>query len=132
MQNLLRSNAHACVPNDDMMRHEFLFSDSVEEITPIFDAKGNKIREIKEKKVKRTALNPEEWENRGIKADLFSLENQIANGVQMHPFSGDFIGLDLSDSAQLGEEFINKVNEFRADKSNYVEQNNNENNENNE
>lgn len=119
--SILRSNCVAVVPDDDMLQHEFKQSQSVEEIVPIFDKEGKKVREIKRKRVELVSIPDDVWENKGIKCEMFSLENQIAAGVPLREFTGAFIGLDLADSAQLGEEFINGVNAFvESDKAKQV------------
>lgn len=84
------------------------------ESVPIFNKDGKKIREQKVKRVFYDKLPAEVWENKGIDSFLFSLENQIASGVSVSQFSGNFIGLDLDVSDSLGSKFIDGVNNFVA------------------
>lgn len=112
--SILRTNVIACVPTLDCMSHEFVESRSEEIVVPFFDKNGNKIREVNEKKIVRTPIPDEVWENRGISAENFSIENQINAGVQLKPFTGSFVGIDLDESDNLGSDFINKVNDFMA------------------
>lgn len=110
--SVLRKSVVPCIPDMDCVEHSFVDSESVEEILPVFDKTGKKIRELKQKRVERTVIPDEVWENRGIKVTLFSLENQLASGVEVKPFNGNFIGLDLDESDRLGDDFVSSVNKF--------------------
>lgn len=112
--SILRSNAVACTPDLDCMEHQFVDSRSEDVVVPFFDKDGNKVRELTEKKIVRTPISDEVWENRGIPAENFSLENQINAGVQLKPFTGSFVGIDLDESDNLGSDFIDNVNNFMA------------------
>ncbi len=112
--SILRTNCVCCVPESSSFEREFLFSRSVMESVPIFNKDGKKIREQKVKRVFYDKLPAEVWENKGIDYSLFSLENQIASGVPVSQFSGNFIGLDLDVSDSLGSRFIDGVNNFVA------------------
>lgn len=110
--SILRTNCVSCIPESNSFEREFLFSRSVLESVPVFDKDGKKIREQKFKKVFYDKLPAEVWENKGIDSSLFSLENQIASGVSLSQFTGNFIGLDLDVSDSLGSKFIDGVNKF--------------------
>lgn len=110
--SILRTNCVSCVPESNSFEREFLFSRSVMETIPVFNKDGKKIREQKVKKVFYDKLPAEVWENKGINSSLFSLENQIASGVSLSQFTGNFIGLDLDVSDSLGSKFIDGVNKF--------------------
>lgn len=112
--SILRRNCVSCVPESNTFEREFLFSRSVIESVPVFNKDGKKIREQKVKKVFYDKLPNEVWENKGIDSSLFSLENQIASGVSVSQFTGNFIGLDLDVSDSLGSKFITGVNNFVA------------------
>lgn len=112
--SILRKNCVSCIPERNSFEREFLFSRSVLESIPVFNKDGKKIREQKVKKVFYDKLPAEVWENKGIDSSLFSLENQIASGVPVSQFTGNFIGLDLDVSDSLGGNFIDKVNKFVA------------------
>lgn len=112
--SILRSNCKSCIPESNTFEREFLFSRSVLESIPVFDKDGKKVREQRVKKVVYDKLPAETWENKGLDASLFSLENQLASGVPVSQFSGNFIGLDLDVSDTLGSKFINGVNDFVA------------------
>ncbi len=112
--SILRKNCVSCIPESNSFEREFLFSRSVIESVPIFNKDGKKIREQKVKKVFYDKLPAEVWENKGIDSSLFSLENQIASGVSVSQFTGNFIGLDLDVSDSLGSKFIDGVNKFVA------------------
>lgn len=112
--SILRTNVTACIPDLDSMSHEFVESRAEEVVVPFFDKNGNKVREVNEKKILRTPIPDEVWENRGISAESFNLENQINAGVQLKPFTGSFVGVDLDESDNLGSEFIENVNNFMA------------------
>lgn len=112
--SLLRKSCVACVPTIELPVHEFKESKSVEEIVPVFDKDGNKVRTLKQRKVVMESIPQEQWENKGVSASLFSLENQVASGVNVSEFTGNFIGLDLDVSSQLGDKFIDSVNSFVA------------------
>ena len=119
--SILRKNCVSCVPESNSFEREFLFSRSVMESVPVFNKDGVKIREQKVKRVVYDKLPAEEWENKGIDASLFSLENQIASGVPVSQFTGNFIGLDLDVSDSLGSKFINGVNNFVAAEKQKIE-----------
>lgn len=110
--SVLRKNVVPCIPDFDCIEHTFVDSRSVEEIVPVFDKNGKKVREFKQKSVERVEIPADVWENRGIKADLFSLENQLNSGVDVKPFNGSFIGIDLDESDRLGDDFISSFNKF--------------------
>ena len=112
--SILRSKCKSCIPESNPFEREFLFSRSVLESIPVFDKDGKKVREQRVKKVVYDKLPAETWENKGLDASLFSLENQLASGVPVSQFTGSFIGLDLDVSDTLGSKFINGVNDFVA------------------
>lgn len=110
--SILRSNAVACVPDNDCLTHEFVESKQIEELVPIFDKNGKKIRDLRQTRIERTSIPRDVWTNKGIDADLTSLRNQIESNAQLHPFNGSFIGVDLDESDKLGTDFISQVNKF--------------------
>lgn len=126
--SLLRKKCIACIPDVEPAIHEFKQSRSVEEIVPVFNKDGKKVREVRQRSVVYDSIPSETWENKGVKASLFSLENQVNAGVDVSEFKGNFIGLDLDKSDSLGTQFIESVNSYVAEhsKQQVVESNNDE------
>lgn len=110
--SILRSNVIACVPDTDCLTHEFVESNQIEELVPIFDKNGKKIRDLRQSRIDRTPIPRDVWTNKGIDADMTSMRTQIESKVQLHPFNGSFIGVDLDESDKLGTDFISQVNKF--------------------
>lgn len=113
--SVLRKKCVACVPVVEPPVHEFKMSRSVEEVTPVFNKDGVQVRSLRQKKVVYDSIPNEQWENKGISAELFRLDNQAENGVNVQEFRGNFIGLDLDVSSNLGDKFIDSVNAYVAE-----------------
>lgn len=113
--SVLRRKCVACVPVVEPPVHEFKMSRSVDEIIPVFNKDGVKVRTYKQKKVVYDSIPIEQWENKGVSSELFRLDNQVENGVNVQEFHGNFIALDLDVSSSLGDKFIDSVNAYVAE-----------------
>lgn len=107
---LRRKSVNSVIPvPDNFTCREFEDVQLVDEIVPLYDARGNKVDEMKKSIVVRKPIASEVLEHRGEKCELFSIENQINAGVSLRDFSGAFMQPDLSESDYLGSLAISQL-----------------------
>lgn len=80
------------VPDEkDFVRHEFFESKVEKQEVPVYDKNGKVVRiDVKNVPV-RNKISNEILEHKGIKASMFSIQNQVATGVNMQPMTGSFM-----------------------------------------
>lgn len=116
------SNLKACVPDpSENFRSVEVVSSLEDELVPVYNAEGKKIASRPRRVVKRVPITDEVLENRGIDSSLFALKNQLASGVNMQPFSGDFMSPSLEQKQVMSEQMEKQVSAFLDNKDNYVE-----------
>ena len=120
---VLRSNSvRACVPNpDEVSKAKFLEAFEEEQVVPLYDKNGKKVSEQVNRVAIRRPVDDSRLTHENEPADLFSIENQMKAGVNLQEFKGSFIRPDLGQSAYLGEQAIQLIEERLADKESYKE-----------
>lgn len=99
---LSKTRAVVVEPDNSMKVRQFT-SENVVEKRPVYDAKGKVVTYRKVNVCKKQFVSDEDLENRGIDSELFSIDNQLKVGVNMQPFTGDFIKPSLDQRMQLSE-----------------------------
>lgn len=116
--SILRSeNVVACSPlEDDNYPHEFVESIVVDEQQTIVDADGQVIKKLTVKKPSIRKVPSSELENKGIDFRMFSVENQLAAGVNMQPCPA-FGSPTLEERSNMSD----YVESVLSDSNNYVQ-----------
>ena len=101
------------VPDEnDFVRHEFFESIVEKQEIPVYDKNGKVVRTDVKNVPVRNKISDEVLEHKGIKASMFSIQNQVASGVNMQPMTGSFLKPSLEDRQNAADYIDNTLSEI--------------------